>query len=448
MPESTTRRDFVKSVVSATAGAGLLAGLPTPGAASVLSTRSPTDTVTVAIVGTGGRGTSLAASFARLQGTRVTHVCDVDRGRRQEAARRVDEAQGIGPRIEGDLRRVLEDPNLDAVVIATPNHWHTPATILALKAGKHVYVEKPGSHNCREAELLVEATGRYGRVVQMGNQRRSWPGVIEGIERVRDGVVGSVHHSRGWYANARGSIGRGRLVPPPADLDYELWQGPAPRTPFRDNILHYNWHWFWRWGGGEAANNGVHALDLCRWGLGVDHPVRVTSTGGRYFWADDQETPDTQVITFEFQGGRSVVWEGLSCNRRGIEGTGFGASFHGSDGTVVIEGYGYRIFDHAGRLVEHVEGVEEAGDPAARARFDIDRDHIANFASAIRTGEALRSPIDDAQKSTLLCHLGNIAQRTGRALKIEPERGRILDDAEAARLWGREYAPGWEPAIG
>src|SRR5690606_18250339 len=176
-----------------------------------------------------------------------------------------------------DFRRALESADVDAVVIATPDHWHTPAAMLAMQAGKHVYVEKPASHNAREGELIVEASRRYSRVVQMGNQRRSWPKVAEGIERVRRGDIGPVHYARGWYANARDSIGVGKRGPAPSHLDYELWQGPAPREPFRDNILHYNWHWFWNWGTGEVGNNGVHALDLCRWGRSEEHTSELQS---------------------------------------------------------------------------------------------------------------------------------------------------------------------------
>jgi predicted dehydrogenase len=448
MSENPSRRRFLKKLAAGTAGAGLAMSVPARASASILTRRSPGETVTVAVFGTGGRGVGLAQSFARLENAEVAYVCDVDEQRMAEAAEKVSALLGRTPATEADLRRALEDRAVDAVVIAAPNHWHAPAAILAMQAGKHVYVEKPASHNPREGELLIEAMRRYERVVQMGNQRRSWPAVAEGIERVRSGVVGPVHYSRGWYANARGSIGRGKSIPPPDHVNYDLWQGPAPRTPYRDNILHYNWHWFWHWGSGELGNNGVHALDLCRWGLDVDYPARVSSAGGRYFWDDDQETPDTHVVSLEFDGGRSIVWEGLSCNRRGIDGTGFGASFHGRDGTVVIERFGYRVFDHAGELVEEVTGSEVSEEiGVAGPGFDIDRAHLTNFVQAIRAGERLRAPIDDGQKSTLLCHLGNIAQRTGRALKVDSASGRILDDPDAMRLWSREYEPGWEPRV-
>ncbi len=421
--------------------------MPARGYANILTSRSPNETVAVGIIGTGGRGDSLARSFARLSGATVAHVCDVDERRVAETRAKVQEIQSMEPGTVTDFRRILEDPAVDAVVIAMPDHWHTPAALLAMQAGKHVYVEKPGSHNAREGELIVEAARHHRRVVQMGNQRRSWPGVIEAMERIRDGVIGPVHYARGWYANARPSIGRGQAVEVPAWLDYELWQGPAPRQPYRDNILHYNWHWFWNWGTGESGNNGVHSLDLCRWGLDVGLPVRVTSTGGRYFFQDDQETPDTQIITFEFEGGKTVMWEGLSCSRRGIDGESFGASIHGEAGTVSIEGQGYSIYDQKGERIEQVSTGGAQPIDVTGPSADLDAVHLTNFLDGIRNGAQLYAPIAEGQKSTLLCHLGNIALRTGRALRCNPVNGHIENDPEAMAQWGREYASGWEPQV-
>ncbi len=432
-PENVSRRTFIKS---AAAGAGLAISAPAVGYGGFLDRASPADSVAVAVIGTGGRGRSLARSFAAQAGADVVYVCDVDERRRGEAGNDVEGIQQRAPAAVADFRRALEDDDVDAVVIATPNHWHAPAALLAMETGKHVYVEKPGSHNAREGEMLVEAARRHGLVVQMGTQRRSWPRIVEAIERLHGGVIGPVHYARGWYANARGSIGRGTPSDVPDGLNYELWQGPAPRRPYRDNFLHYNWHWFWDWGNGEIGNNGVHSLDLCRWGLRVDYPTRVTSSGGRYFYRDDQQTPDTHLVAYDFRGGKSIAWEGLSCNRRGIDGQGFGASFHGEDGSMSIEWLGYRIFDRDGALVEEVEGEEG---------FDIDEDHIGNFLEGIRSGAALRAPIAEGQKATLLCHLGNIAQRTKRDLNCDTSSGRIVGDPEAMALWGRSYAEGWEP---
>jgi predicted dehydrogenase len=421
----TSRRHFLQSTAAAAAG--------------VLIKPSFTfrDAIRVGIMGTGDRGLAITKKLAVLPDISIAYVSDVDSRRMDEARAAVRDLTGNPPEAVTDFRRILDDPSVDALFIFAPDHWHAPAALLAMQAGKHVYVEKPGSHNAREGELLVEAASRYSKIVQMGNQRRSWPKIVEGMERLHAGDIGEVHYSRGWYANSRPSIGRGAPTAPPAWLDFEMWQGPAPREPFRENILHYNWHWFWNWGTAESGNNGVHALDLCRWGLGVDRPVRATSTGGRYFWDDDQETPDTQVITLAFEREKSITWEGLSSSRIGIDGRTFGATFHGEGGSLAIDGTGYRIYDAQAKLIEEVKGPD---------RFDIDVDHLANFRDAIIDGGKLHSPIAEGQKSTLLCHLGNIAYKTGRALACDPATGRIEGDAEAAALWGRTYAGGWDVA--
>jgi predicted dehydrogenase len=246
--------------------------------------------------------------------------------------RRRRQVAGEKPKGVKDLRRVLDDPDIDAVSIAMPDHWHAPAAILACAAGKHVYVEKPGSHNGEESEWIVAAARKYKRQVQMGNQRRSWPWVQEAIKALHDGEIGQLYFARAWYTNHRASIGRGKPTPVPEWLDYSLWQGPAPERPFQDNVIHYNWHWFWNWGTGELGNNGVHAIDLARWGLGVDLPRRITCGGNRYHFQDDWETPDLYVATFDF-GDKGIVWEGQSCDPRGFEGEGFGVNFYGEKGT-------------------------------------------------------------------------------------------------------------------
>jgi predicted dehydrogenase len=433
MPEPVDRRRFL-----ARAGAGSLAA----GAAATAwaqdakdkAAESPAETIVVGVMGMGGRGTHLAQVFQQQPGCEVAYVCGVDRRRLEGAVAAVEKLKGQPPRGVGDFRRILDDKSVDVLVCAAPDHWHAPATILACAAGKHVYVEKPCCHNPREGELQVEAARKHGRVVQMGTQRRSWQGLIEAMEKLRGGAIGRVLFSRGWYNNTRGSIGHGREAPVPEWLDYQLWQGPAPRRPYRDNVVHYNWHWFWHWGTGEIGNNGVHALDLCRWGCGVDFPVRVTSGGGMYYFDDDQQTPDSQVVTFDF-GDRLIAWEGRNWHPRGFEGEGFGASFYGDQGTLVIAGGGYQVYDRKDKLVD--QGTNRGGDDV----------HVADFLDAVRTGRRPNAEIETGYKSTLLCHLGSIAHRVRRELHCDPLNGHILDDPDAAALWGREYEPGWEPKL-
>jgi len=390
----------------------------------------------VGVMGMGGRGTTLAETFQQQAGVEVAYVCDVDLKRAREASAAVARVPGAAaPKAVQDFRRLLDDRTVDVLVIATCNHWHAPAAILGAAAGKQVYVEKPCSHNPREGELMVQGARKHDRRMQMGNQRRSWPRVMEAIELVRSGAIGRVYLAQAWYTNSRPAIGRGKPAPLPDGLDYDLWQGPAPRKPFRDNYLHYNWHWFWHWGNGELGNNGVHTVDVCRWGLGVDYPLQVSSTGGRYRYQDDQETPDTNSVSFTFEGGKTITWEGLSCNRY-PGGQKADVVFHAENGSLAIQGAGYTLHDPAGKELKRAGG--SGGDTT----------HVANFIAAVRSpGSKLNSEIEEGHKSTLLCHLGNIAYRTGRSLKCDPKNGRILNDREAIGLWNRDYERGWEPKV-
>ncbi|MDB5351715.1 MAG: oxidoreductase domain protein [Planctomycetota bacterium] len=426
MTDSMDRRHFLGA-----AATGLTATL-SPRIVHAGSHRA-NDTIVVAVMGTGGRGMDHTREFSALPGVEVAYVCDVDANRVGKAADVLKSAGKGAPKAVGDFRRILDDKSVDAIVVATCNHWHAPAAILACEAGKHVYVEKPCSHNPREGELLVSAARKNSRVVQMGNQRRSWPKLIEGIEAVRAGVIGRAYLGQSFYIATRPTIGHGRELPVPEGLDFELWQGPAPRRPYRENILHYNWHWFWHWGNGELGNNGIHMIDLCRWGLGVDFPTRVTSSGGRYHFQDDQETPDTHCVAFDFEGRKTITWEGLSCNEFRPGGPGSEVVFYGDGGSLSISGGGYTIRDLKGTTIKTVAG---AGG---------DSEHQSNFLAAIRDGTKANSEIGEGHKSTLLCHLGNIAHRTGRTLRCDPKDGHILDDVAASAYWSREYAKGWEP---
>ena len=435
------RRQFVKSV-SAT-GLGLAA------ARSPLLALggSPAEKVVVAVMGLNGRGTVLGRVFGKTPNAEVAYVCDVDSQVLAKGLASVGEAQGEAPKGLVDFRRALDDKGVDALVIAAPDHWHAPATILALSAGKHVYLEKPCGHNPREGELLVDAQRKAKLLVQMGTQRRSSPRAQEAVQAIREGAIGRAYLARAWYSNRRRSIGRGKPAPVPAGLDYELWQGPAPRTPYHDNVIHYNWHWFRRWGTGEICNNGTHEVDVARWALGVDYPTRVTSVGGRYHFEDDWEFTDTQEAGFEFEGQRAIVWQGLSCNPFPTQNRERGTIVYGTTGTVVMDQDGYTVYDLENKVVK--ESIAQAvADPLAPSGDDqLTGLHIANFVEAIRSGVPLTQPIAEGAKSVLLCHLGNIAQWTGRALRTDPESGRILGDELAMRFWQREYAPGWAPVV-
>jgi predicted dehydrogenase len=404
--------------------------------------KSAGDTIVVALMGVNGRGGDLAKVFMDQQNCEIGHVIDVDENILNRVLKSVNDKQKIKAQGQRDFRKALDDKNVDVLICAAPNHWHAPATILGCSAGKHVYCEKPACHNPREGEMAVAAARKNNRVVQLGTQRRSMPGMIEGIKKIHDGEIGRVLFCRTWYRNTRPAIGHGKQAQVPSNLDWTLWQGPAPERPFMVSdtkagnfIVPYNWHWHWHWGNGELGNNGIHALDVARWGLQADYPIRVSSGGGKYRWDDEQETPDTQLVTYNFAGGKCIQWEGLSWSPHAIDGNGFGICFHGDKGTMSFDGSGYRIFDMKDNEIGKGIG---SGDP---------RLHAENFLTCIRNGGRPNADIEEGHKSTLLCHLGNIAHRVNRVLTTSEKDGHILNDKEAMQLWSREYRPGWEPKV-
>ena len=432
MSPTFNRRTFLAGTTAAYAALKANAALAQDGPASNSDRSSAApQPIVLGVMGL-SRGSALATEFGQQAGVTVKYLCDVDSQRANSFAAQLKDKRQIAAQPIGDFRRILDDPEIDVLVCAAPNHWHAPATILGCQAGKHIYVEKPCSHNPQEGEWMVAAAKKYHRCVQMGTQRRSSVGTLQAMQRLHAGAIGRVYLSRAYYNSRRGSIGKRNPSPPPAALNYELWQGPAPRRPFRDNVVHYNWHWHWHWGNGELGNNGVHTLDLCRWGLQVDFPIAVTSSGGRYCFDDDQETPDTHTVAFDFADKKSITWHGLSCN--GHE-RGF-VHFFGQDGALELEANGeYKIFDASGKVVEEF-ATSDGGQ----------KSHVENFLAAVRAQDSslLNQEISEGHKSTLLCHLGNIAHRVGRRLQCDHENGRILNDPDAMTLWQREYAPGWD----
>lgn len=433
MSYDATRREFLRwSAAGATVAA---TGLGSVAEESASGRRiGPNDKIVLAVMGVNGRGSALSQTFMANPGAEIGYVCDVDQRALDKALAVIEKGQSRKPKAVKDFREALDDKSIDALVVAAPNHWHAPATILGCAAGKHVYVEKPCSHNPREGELAVEASRKHKKVVQMGSQRRSRPAIIEAVKKVHDGAIGRVMYARTWYNNRRAAIGKGTPAEAPSHLDYALWQGPAPAKPFMSNLIHYNWHWFWHWGNGELGNNGIHALDVARWALGVTFPTRVTSGGSKYRWDDDQQTPDTHIVTYDF-GDKTITWEGLSWSAYGPGGSQFGMSFHGDQGTLLLADNGHKIYDLQNK---------EVGAFAGKAS---DAEHIANFLDCIRSGERPNADIEDGHRSTLLCHLGNIAHRVNRVLVTDPQSGRIQNDDAAMQLWSREYQPGFEPKV-
>jgi predicted dehydrogenase len=442
------RRTFIRNAAKGSAAIAVGSVIPSFTSKSYASIMGANDRTRVAVMGVNSRGLALANNFAAQKNAQVVTVSDVDSRAALSCISSVQKIQNHKPDDVPDFRKTLERKDVDALAIAAPDHWHAPAAILASSAGKHVYLEKPCSHNPHEGELLVKARDKYKNLIQMGNQRRSWPNVAAAVKELHSGVIGRAYFAKTWYTNNRQSIGTGKETAVPSWLNYELWQGPAPRRPYKDNVIHYNWHWFWNWGTGEALNNGVHMIDLARWGLNVKYPTRVTSAGGRYRYKDDWETPDTQVITLEFGNNTSVAWEGRSCNGRNIEGAGVGVIFYGDTGSLMIDGNGYSIYDLNNKLVKEIKD-NIVVDPrnVANPADQLDALHIQDFLSAITKGTPLCSEILGGHQSTLLCQLGNIALRSGNALRIDPDNGHIINDDTAAKFWKREYERGWEPVV-
>ena len=438
------RRTFIKNTALTTAGLGLTAPY-------IRSWAGPaSDEVSVAIMGCNGRGDFLAGAFTHVKGVKVKYICDVDTRALEKGINTVNKEAGYKPKGFGDIRKMLEQKDFDALVVATPDHWHTPAAIMGCEAGKHVYVEKPCCHNPGEGEWLVKAARKYNKHVQMGDQRRSHPLYLKAIKELHDGMIGRVYFARAWYANNRGPIGNGKQTAVPDWLNYELWQGPAPRRPYQDNLIHYNWHWFWHWGTSETCNNGTHEIDVMRWGLQEEFPVKVTSSGGRYRYNDDWQTPDTQVLAFDFNDKKSMMWEGRSCNGLNEEDDGRGVIFYGENGSMKLLNTRYLVYDADSKLIK--EEKEKSDQPTdvvntvgPGLQFDIH--HLANFIETIRGNQKLNSEIAVGYTSTVYPLLGNIAYRTQHELTIDPSNGHILNDPEAMKYWDREYEPGWTPKV-
>jgi len=435
------RRDFIQNISLATAGVTIL-NFPVRGK------MAPGNKIVLGVMGVNGRGSYLAKSYSQLPGVEVAYICDVE----EKAIANGLEALKDAPRkpvVVHDIRKLVAQKDVDGILVAAPDHWHAPAALLAVAHGKHVYVEKPCGQNPYEGELLSRALHQYGRHIQMGNQRRSFPTLIEAVRLVKEGAIGKTYFAKAWYANNRKSIGYGKKIPAPGTLDFDLWQGPAPRRDYQDNLVHYNWHWFWHWGTGEACNNGTHEIDCCRWFLDVGYPLKVTSAGGRYAFQDDWQTPDTQVASFEFPEGKTITWESRSCNNFPVEGAGRGFIIYGDKGSLVNLGGGdYKIYDIQNKLVKEVKS-EVVADPTnpISASGNLDLYHFNNFIQTIRGEATLNSPVDEASKSVLLCHLANIAQRSSNVLHCNPVNGHILNNMEAMSLWRRTYEKGWEPVI-
>ncbi|MDE3103753.1 MAG: Gfo/Idh/MocA family oxidoreductase [Acidobacteriota bacterium] len=438
-----SRRQFLDTLAVGTAGLAVASS-----AKSYAQILGANDRVNFAVIGLNGRAYAhLSALKANAAKSRVTHIVDVDSRILNRYAAAVQKELGYSATTDKDFRKMLEAKDVDAITVATPEHWHTPMAVAGLQAGKHVYVEKPCSHNPHEGELLVAARDKYGKLVQMGSQQRSSPHTIAVIKRIHEGLIGRAYYGRAWYVNNRKSIGVGKVVPVPAELDWELWQGPAPRRPYKDNVHPYNWHWFKLYGTGESLNNGTHEVDVCRWALGVDYPKTVTASGGRYQFTDDWQFYDTLNTSFEYDG-KMISWEGKSCQAMRVYDRERGSVIMGTDGSVLIDRDGFEVYNQAGKKVEEYRVNSVKTSSADLTGRDSMTDlHFANFIAGIQTGEKLHAPIEVGNISVTMLQLSNIAWELNHELKLDQKTGHVLNDPKASAMRFREYEKGWELKI-
>lgn len=436
-----TRRNFSTSL-AATAAVASTASFT---ARSYAQIAGANDRVNFAICGLNGRGGAhLSALATNKAKSHVTHICDVDSTILAKFAPQAEKELGYAPTQMSDFREVLESKDVDVLTIATPDHWHAPMAIYALKAGKHAYCEKPSSHNPREGEILIAAQQKHGKLVQVGDQQRSSDYTIDMVKKIKDGLIGRAYYAKAWYSNNRKSMGVGKVVPVPSTLNWDLWQGPVPRSEYKDNIHPYNWHWLFRYGTGESLNNGTHEVDVARWCLGAEYPERVTASAGRYHFKDDWQFYDTMTTTYEYPD-KQIVWDGRCCNRMTTYGRDRGVVICGTNGSVVMDRGGYEVYDLNSKKIDELKVGKSSASADTVGRDSMTDAHFANMISAIRTGEKLNSPIQIANVSVTMVQLSNIAWRVGHDLKIDTRTGHVVNDPEAMKLWGRDYEKGWEP---
>lgn len=408
----------------------------TIGAAASLRAMGANDRVNVAVVGLGGRGRDHMTQYAKQPEARIAALCDVDQAALERGIAFVEKATGSKPKGYSDMRQVFEDKSIDAVSMPVPNHWHALATIWACQAGKDVYIEKPACHNIYEGTKMVEAARKYKRMVQIGSQSRTIAHKQKAVELLQQGVIGKVYLAKGLCYKRRVSIGHKEDAPVPPGVNWDMFLGPAPMRPFNELRFKYNWHWFWDTGNGDIGNQGVHEMDIARWGLGKEMPKSVVSTGGKYVYNDDQETPNTQIATFDY-GDSELVFEvrGLiTGDESGLRARGnntIGNLFYGADGYMVVDGSGFQVYK--GEKRDLVMDVKKEGEDTGP--------HMANFLKAVksRNYQDLSADVQIGVTSADLCHLANISYRLGRKLAFDPAANRFSSDAEANKMLTRNY---------
>lgn len=442
-----SRREFLKTTSLGAAGitiAGM--GMSPKSYAAIVGAN---DRLNVAIVGLGRRlGAYYQPIALKESNVRLDYLCDVMESQRERAARNFAEHINYQPKLENDIRKVVDDPKVDVIINATPDHWHTPGSVMAMKGGKHVYVEKPCSHNMFENELLVETANKLNKVVQMGNQQRSSGHTIDIMREIHNGAIGRPYKAVAFYTNTRGEVPVQKKAPVPAGLDWELFQGPAPRRDYTSETWNYNWHWYgWDYGTAETGNNATHELDVARWALQVNLPLHVeVEAAKRHFLDDGWEMYDTMDATFRFADNKIIKWDGKSRNGYDTYGGGRGTIIYGSEGAVFVDRGKYILYDRSGKVVKDSKSASNEAGTALGGGGDTTTAHVVNFFDTIRGKDKLNAPIQDATISMAMVHYSNIAYRVGAGFDIDDKTGRIFN-RDAMKLWSREYEKGWEPKV-
>jgi len=446
---SSNRRDFIKKASAGAAGIAFTGSLNAMTAKSYSNIIGANDRIHVAIQGLGRRyGAYIEPITNKKSNVKLLYLCDVMKSQRTKAAANFAKHINYKPAIENDIRKIIDDPKVDAIFMATPDHWHTPGACLAMKAGKHVYLEKPCSHNMNENELVVAFQKKYNKVVQMGNQQRSALESKQIIKEIHNGIIGKTYRATAFYINKRGEVPVQAKAAPPEGLDWDLFQGPSPRKDYTHNTWDYNWHWYgWDFGTAEMGNNATHELDIARWALGVELPEHVNVRSGKNQYLNDGwEMYDSMEARFTFSDGQVIEWDGQSRNGYDKYGKGRGTIVYGSEGSAFIDRSGYEIFDLKGKSIKNSKSEGSEGGLALGGGGDMTTRHAVNFFETIRGKETLTSPIEQGAVSQALTHYANIASRINKSFDVDENTGRIYD-REAMKLWGREYESGWEPKL-
>ena len=446
---NTSRRSFIKKTATAAAGIGLVGTANAMSAKSYRNIIGANDRIHIAIQGLGRRYSGFIDGIAlKENNVRLQYLCDVMPSQLEKAHVKVSEKIDYKIKSEEDIRNIINDKNIDAIFMATPDHWHTPGAIMAMQAGKHVYLEKPCSHNPHENELVVAAQKKYDKIVQMGNQQRSSLESQEIISEIHNGVIGDVYKAVAFYTNGRGKVPIPLKATTPQGLNWDLFQGPSPRKEYTHDTWNYNWHWYgWDFGTAEMGNNATHELDIARWALDVKYPEYVDVIANkRQFKNDGWEMYDQMEATFTFANNRIIQWDGDSRNAYKKYGRGRGTIIYGSKGLVFVDRGGYELYNLKGKLIKEQKSGKSEGGLVLGGGGNLTTRHVTNFFDAIRGKEKLTSSIEVGAVSQMLTHYANIAYRINKGFNVDENSGKIFD-RDAMKLWSRTYEPGWEPKI-